>query len=84
MAFSIQYSSDAVKQLKKLDSGIRKQILKRLLILAENPSLAKPLSNDFKNLRSEHVGKFRVLISVKEKDSVIIVLKVKHRKDVYD
>ena len=81
MAYKIEYSSHAFEQLKKLDKPIQKQILKRLERLAENPELAKPLSNIFKNYRSEHIGKYRIIFSVKE--NTIIIAKIEHRKKVY-
>ncbi|MBI5884590.1 type II toxin-antitoxin system RelE/ParE family toxin [archaeon] len=82
MPFEIAYASQAVKQLKKLDKIIQAQMLKRLEKLAENPFLAKPLSNEFKNFRSEHVGKYRVIFSIKDK--TLIIAAIKHRKDAYE
>ena len=81
MPFKIEYSSLAFSQLEKLDKPIRKQILKRLEKLAENPELAKLLSNVFKNYRSGHVGKFRVIFSIKE--NTLIIAKISHRKNAY-
>ena len=81
MAYQIEYSSEAASQLKKLEKPIQRQIKKRIERISGNPELAKPLSNVFKNFRSEHIGKYRVLFAVKE--NFIIISKVEHRKKAY-
>lgn len=81
MPFQIEYSLDSVKQLKKLDNSIKKQIVKAIEKISENPFLSKPLSNVFKRFRSEHVGKYRVVFSIRSK--TIIIAKIEHRKNVY-
>jgi mRNA interferase RelE/StbE len=81
MAFQIEYSQKAFKELQKLEKQVQEQILKRLERLSENPELAKPLGNVFKNYFSEHVGKYRIIFSIKE--NTIIVAKIAHRKNVY-
>jgi len=81
MAFEVEYSSRSIKQLKKLDKPIQKQIIKAIDKISENPFLSKPLSNVFKRFRSEHVGKYRILFSIRE--NTIIIAKIEHRKKVY-
>ena len=80
--YKIEYSSLAFEELKRLDKPVQKQILKRLERLAQNPELAKPLSNAFKNYRSEHIGKYRVIFSIKE--NTLLIAKIKHRKKAYN
>ena len=60
---------------------IQKQIIARLEKLSENPELAKPLSNVFKNYRSERIGKYRIVFSIKQ--DTLIIAKIEHRKNVY-
>lgn len=79
--FEIQYSSKSVKQLKKLDKPVQKQIIKAIEKISKNPFLSKPLSNVFKRFRSEHVGKYRILFSVKA--NTLVIVKIEHRKKVY-
>jgi len=81
MAFEIEYSSKAFSQLQKLDKPTQIQILKRLEVLSENPFLAKPLSNVFKNYLSEHIGKYRVIFSIKE--NTMLIAKIEHRNKAY-
>jgi len=81
MAYEIAYSSKALRQLKKLDKPTQKQVLKSIEKIAKNPMLAKPLSNVFKNYRSEHSGKQRIVFSIK--GDLVIIAKIEHRKKAY-
>lgn len=84
MPYEISYSNNAAKELKKLDKSITTQIFKKIGELQENPDLGKPLSNVFKNYRSLHIGKFRVIYSKIEQNKEILIANVKHRKHAYD
>ena len=81
MAYEIEYSSTTLRQLKKLDKATQKQVLKSIEKISENPMLAKPLSNVFKNYRSEHSGKQRIVFSIK--GNLVIIAKIEHRKKAY-
>jgi len=78
----IFYSSEFIKQIKKYNKDLQVQIIKKLKQLEKNPELGKPLTNALKNNRSLHIGKFRVIYSIKGNE--IIIAKVDHRKDVYE
>jgi len=77
----IFYSSEFIKQIKKYNKDLQVQIMKKLKQLGKNPELGKPLTNALKNNRSIHIGKFRVVYSIKGNE--IIIAKVDHRKDIY-
>ena len=78
----IFYSSEFIKQIKKYNKDLQIQIIKKLKQLEKNPELGKPLTKALKNNRSLHIGKFRVIYSIKGNE--IIIAKVDHRKDVYE
>ena len=82
MSFQLFYSTDFTKQITKYNKNLQTQIIKKLKQLESNPELGKPLSNVLKNNRSLHIGKYRVLYSIKDEE--IIIAKVDHRKDVYE
>lgn len=81
MDYEIRFDPVALEQLEKLDRAIRAQILRHLERLAKNPELAKPLSNAFKNYRSEHVGKYHVLFSII--GSTLLIAKIEQRDKIY-
>lgn len=82
MTYKLFYSSQSEKQLKKLEKQAKLQIIKKIFELEKNPNIGKPLRNVFKNYRSLHIGKYRVIYSIKGKD--VIIAKIGHRDKVYD
>jgi mRNA interferase RelE/StbE len=82
MPFKIVWDEKAYTSLKKLEPIISRRILKKVDGLLENPFCKdiKKLkgSNDFR-LR---VGDYRVIFSIES--NTIQILKVGHRKKIYD
>jgi addiction module RelE/StbE family toxin len=54
------------KFLKKVDCSIYIQILKKLKELEINAYLGKPLKSNYKNFRSLHINKFRVIYNIEK------------------
>ena len=80
--------SDAAKrQLKKLDKSIRERILN---YMDEVESLANPrsrgrgLSGNLSGTWRYRVGDYRVFCKIMDDKLIIEVIKVGHRRDVYD
>ncbi len=84
MSFEIFYSVKALKELKKIDKSLKIQLIKKIEELKQTLELGKPLSNVFKNFRSLHIEKFRVIYSIKTNSNEVIIATVKHRKNVYE
>jgi len=83
MTYSIKWRPKAVKELRKLPRDVAIRIVKKVDTLKEDPkkSLQKLRGGDggFK-LR---VGDYRILIDIIEKEKVIAVRVVGHRKNIY-
>ena len=82
MQFNIKWDNKANKQLDKLEIVITKRIVKAVDDLKENP-----FSKDIRKLQDREgyrlrVGDYRVIFTIEE-DSIKI-LKVGHRKNVYE
>ena len=82
MTFKIIWDEKAYDSLNKLEPVISRRILKKVDGLSENP-----FSKDIKKLKGNgdfrlRVGDYRIIFSI-EKDTIQI-LKVGHRKNVYD
>lgn len=81
----VEYSSDAAKDIAALEKRIAKRILDKIDWFAaqEEPlSFAKPL-NDPRKLYRFRIGNYRAIFTVRGQTLVLLVLAVKHRKDVY-
>ena len=82
--YSIFWKISALDDLYKFTPKAALKMKARIeLYLVESPKkLGKPLSGKFKNLYRYRYGDCRIIYEVK--DWQIIILKVGHRKDIYD
>ena len=87
MTWTINWSNEARKQLRKLDKKRQAEVIKYLsdrIAKANHPcDFGKPLSRDKFGLWRYRVGDLRVICQVKEQELMILVLRVGHRKNVY-
>lgn len=84
----IIYSDKALKNLSSLDRQISKRIVRKIEKYGEtiNPlSYAKALAGSLEGMYRYRVGDYRVLFEVDSSGTVtiLIILNIKHRKDVY-
>jgi len=81
--FELIYSGAALKMLKELDVDAQDRILKSLERIRIKPVryLKKLVSSPYYRLR---VGDYQVIIRLKDKELQILVVRVGHRKNVYD
>ncbi len=80
--YNIEWKENAIKELEKLESSLARRILKKVDELSENP-----FSKDIKRLKGcsdfrLRVGDYRIIFSIEQ--DIIQILKVGHRKNIYD
>ena len=86
MAWTIEYSAKAVKELKKIDKKAASTIIDYLNDIAqqEDPrSKGKALKGDKRQYWRYRVGNYRILCSIEDEELVILATHLGHRKDVY-
>ncbi|HEV2717246.1 MAG TPA: type II toxin-antitoxin system RelE/ParE family toxin [Terriglobales bacterium] len=87
MAWTIEVSRTAEKQIKKLDRVAQSAIVRFLrdrLKRAENPrQFGKPLHGDKDGLWRYRVGDCRLICDIQDERVVVLVLTVGHRKNIY-
>ena len=87
MAWTVEISPFAQKQLKKLDTPVAGRILDWLQERIEgckNPRhFGEPLKGELAGLWRYRVGDFRVICDIQEKRLVVLALSVGHRRDIY-
>ncbi len=86
MSYAVDYEPEAVDDLKRLPSNIRKRIVAKINWLAENFDQVQPLSltanlAGFFKLR---VGDYRVIYECDRTIRVITVDRIGHRREIYD
>lgn len=87
MAWRIEFSSKAKKQLDRLDSTVRSRILDYLrnrIESSNNPlSLGTMLTGDFSGHVRFRIGDYRLIARCENDRMVILVIGVGHRRLVY-
>ncbi|MBC8494438.1 MAG: type II toxin-antitoxin system RelE/ParE family toxin [bacterium] len=82
--YKLLIDDKVVKDLKKIDHNWRAKILIAIKTkLVENPYLGKKLVGDLSPYYRLRAGDYRVLYEIIENKLMIIIVKVKHRKNVY-
>lgn len=87
MKYTVEYTPQAVKELKKLDRSVRALIIgwiEKNLIGCENPRQhSKGLTANRSGQWRYRVGNYRLLAEIQEEKIVILILSVGHRSEVY-
>lgn len=86
MAFRIEFTPKAEKQLVKLDKPIQSQIvdyIDELSALDDPRARGKALVGDLAGLWRYRVGDYRLLCRLEDAVLLILVLEIGHRKDIY-
>lgn len=86
MAWTIEFDKKAKKEFTNLDKAIQKQINKFLLKLekSSNPrQFGEALKGTFGSFWRYRVGDYRLICSIEDNILTVLVLRVRHRKEVY-
>ena len=77
------FSDLALKQLRKLDGEIRQRIIATLERIRIRPDayIRKLVGDEGYRLR---VGDYRVIVDIDKEKLIILVLRIGHRRNVYD
>ena len=73
--------NDIPKLPKTIKTRLQKVIETRLAI--DPIGLGKPLRYSFKGHRRIHVGDYRLVYRVQLKKQIVIIVYIRHRKDIY-
>lgn len=83
MASRVVYKASVERDLKKLDKMQARRVLGKIETeLSSDPSKGEPLKGRFEGLLRYRIGDYRVVYT-KTTDG-ILVLRIAHRKDVYE
>ena len=83
MTYEVKIKPSALKQLKKLPKEISERVLKKIIFIKDTPqSFMKKLES--KDIWSLRVGDYRILMDIYEEKRTIEIIKVGHRKEVYE
>lgn len=83
--YRVEFTTAAAKEIRKLDPRIRRRILAGISELEREPrpSGVRKLAG-YENAWRIRVGDYRVLYEVVDAQVLVTVVRVAHRRDVYD
>ena len=84
MAYSIEFSAEfdkSMKKLKKKDKALFEQIQKKLIELVQNPEHYKPLRNVLAGFRRLHFGNFVLIYKIEV--NIIRIISLEHHDMAY-
>ena len=78
------FDDKVTKDLKNIDKSWQKKILEAIKTkLLENPYIGKKLVGDLSSYYRYRVNDYRVIYEIIEDEIILVIIKIKHRKDVY-
>ncbi len=87
MTWIVEWDDAAVKELRKLDKQIQREILQyfreRIATKDDPKRLGKALTHDKTGLWRYRLRDYRMICNIEDGKLVVLVLRVGHRKKVY-
>jgi len=83
MAYRIEYSPTAAKQLRKLDGGAYARIRPVIDSLADDPRPGGCKILKVEKRYRVRVGDYRIVYEVRDDVLLVLVVRIAHRSDVY-
>jgi len=88
LAWRIEYTGAAKRTLKKLDKSTARRIVDYMnnqVVVQEDPrNLGKALTGVLGGYWRYRVGDYRVICDIKNEEITVLVLRIGHRREVYD
>lgn len=86
MAWQINFTEKSEKQFAKIDKLWQKKIVDYLKTKVRNNPLSfgESLTSDLKGLWRYRVGDYRIICDIKNKELIVLIVDVGHRKNIYD
>ena len=87
MKYCVEFTKEALKQLKKLEPSIAALIigwLRKNIDNCDNPRIhGKALSSNRKGQWRYRVGDYRILAEIEDNKVRILIISIGHRSDIY-
>ncbi|PHQ92799.1 MAG: type II toxin-antitoxin system mRNA interferase toxin, RelE/StbE family [Sulfurimonas sp.] len=84
MGYKLLFDDKVSKDLKKIDKHLQKEILEAIKTkFLNDPYIGKKLVGDLSSYYRYGVSDYRIIYEILEDETVLVVIKIKHRKDIY-
>lgn len=88
MTWTVEFDDAAAKELRRLDRQAQSDILRFFLeriAMDEDPRrFGKPLPGEFAGLWRYRMRDYRMICNIEDNKLIVLVVRVSHRKDVYE
>ncbi len=82
--YRIEYAVGVARDLKNLSRPVKLRALEVVeRVLAADPRSGRPLTGPYKGLWKYRLGDYRIIYSIEQARLTVFVLRIRHRKDVY-
>jgi mRNA interferase RelE/StbE len=84
VSYTVLVRNSVKKDVKKIPAKILREIYRIIELLAENPrreGVEKIKGSD--NLYRIRVGDYRVIFEIDDKEKIVLIVYIRHRKDAY-
>jgi len=85
--YKISYLPEVIKkQIPKLSLPVKRRIKKAIekKLVIDPIAYGKPLRYSLKGLRRLRVDDYRIIYKIDENDEEVVIVKIAHRKEIYD
>ena len=84
MSYRVEYRASVDRDLRNLPRAVQQRVATKILALADEsrPTGCVKLTG-YSNLYRLRVGDYRIVYEVHDKDSLVIIVLVAHRREVY-
>ena len=83
MTYSVSIKQSAAKALEKIARTDRLRIIEAIDQLKANPAAGGVLKGEYSGLRRIRVGSYRVVYEVHDRQLIVLVIRIGHRREVY-
>jgi mRNA interferase RelE/StbE len=81
--FALRAPDDVAKLIRGLHPALKRKIKAALKLVLDNPSIGKPLREEFDGLRSYRVRRFRIVYQVVATKKEIRIVAIGPRENIY-
>jgi mRNA interferase RelE/StbE len=84
LVYRIEIAPLAQRQLRKLERVIQNRLLQRIETLSSNPrpSGVKKLTDE-ENLYRIRIGEYRFIYQIRDRELIVLVVKIGHWREIY-
>ncbi len=85
MKYKVLFTSHIQKDLKPLNKKVLENFFKIINeIISADPFIGTKLKGRYKDLWKYRIGNYRIIYFINDRKKEILVLRFRHRKEVYD